>query len=302
MIQTDNVDLSDEKHDNSFSWYTDAERSSFASIDREQENKDIICFQKTKDNKLFEKIYNNRIPTLQIWARRHQYLMDSQEDMFGELCLYFVKAVFTYDSKRGSFNTCLFTYLLNCIRNLQIGKRAKKRIPIGIDPNSLQKFILSLDYNYDGKDGSENTLKDVLANSLSTKDSASDKMSMDETVKILSNGNRQIVGWLKKLGEDGTIASVIKECNVRKGKINIGRSHANQLNKKRLQKRVVAALIKKKTNIQDSFSVINYTLTNPGKLLYTIEMKKTQEADFIMKTIRKIRKDEKNLKDQINLI
>jgi len=281
-------------------WYTAEERSVFIAIDRDQENKDIDCFQRTKDMVLFEKIYKARIPTLQIWARRYQYLMDSKEDMFGELSYFFTKAVLTYKINRGSsFNTCLFTYLINCIRNLQIGRRAKKRLPDGVDPNSMSKFMLSLDYNYDGKDGSENTLRDILANKMSSKETVVEKMGMDETVNILSNGNPQIVGWLKKLGEGSTITALIKECKTRNGNIYISHSQAKKLRSGRKQKKVVMALIKSKTDIHDDFSVVDYCVLKQDSLHYTIEMRKTKEADLILKTIRKLRKEKRNIMDRI---
>ena len=93
-------------------WYTPEERSVFAQIDREQENRDVDAFQKNHNEKLFEKIYKIRIPTLQIWARKTHYLMDSKDDMFGELSSCFAKAVSTYKKKKGSFNTWLFIFLL----------------------------------------------------------------------------------------------------------------------------------------------------------------------------------------------
>ena len=40
--------------------------TSFIKLNRKQENIDVVKFQKTKDVKLLEKLYHQRIPSLQI--------------------------------------------------------------------------------------------------------------------------------------------------------------------------------------------------------------------------------------------
>lgn len=280
-------------------WYTAEERSVFVAIDRYQENKDIVRFQRNKSIKLFDKIYENRIPTLQIWAKRYHYLMDSEDDMFGELSCYFYKAIMTYKGNRGSFNTWLFACLIHGVRNLQIGRMAKKRLPEGIDPNHMKKFILSMDYNYNNKDGSENTLKDIIADKLSTRGNIYDNMCLNETVNILSRKNPLIVGFLKKLSDGNTLTSALKEYKTRKGKINISYNQYKKLRSNLKYKRVVCQLIKNKANIQEKFMLVNYCVINPNKLHYIIEMSKTEEADMILRTIRKIRKEKNFLLEKI---
>ena len=81
--------------------WTNEEKAAFAPIDRVQENRDIIQFQKTGDVAFFNKVYDNRIPTLKVWARKYYYLVDSADDMYGELSFYFAKAAMKYDKNRG---------------------------------------------------------------------------------------------------------------------------------------------------------------------------------------------------------
>jgi len=280
-------------------WYVNEEKSVFVDIDFKQEDKDVDTYQKTNDAALFEKIYKIRIPTLQIWARRYCYLADSNDDMYGDFCLAFTKAVFTYKKGQGTFNTYLWRLLQNCKNNLYIGSRAKKRLPEGCDPNSMGKHMLSLDYSYDSKDGSGNTLKDVLANKMSVEDGALKNMIMDETLKTMSNQNEFISSFLKKLSNGHTIASLLKEYKTRRGKIKISRVWVRRLNGRRGQTKVVSDLIRNNTSIKDNFFVLDYFVKTPNKLHYTIEMKKTKEADLVMKTIRKLKKDKKGLMEKI---
>ena len=297
---TSNI-MGDEVHvtgDINNNWFTAEERSIFIEVDRIQENKDVDIFQKTHDNVLFEKIYNARIPTLQIWARKNQSLSDSKEDMFCEFSVCFRKAVVTYKKGKGSFNTWLFKLLQNHKNNMHTSRKAKKRMPEGFDPNTMGKFMLSLDYSYD-KNGSENTLKDRLANELIAKEEIIDQMIISETVDIMSGKNPVIAGFLKRLSDGNTIASLLKEYKTKKGEIHISKKDYVKLNRKKKQKKIVSELIKNNTSIQDEFMVLDYNLSELNKLNYTIEMKKTKETDLFMRTIRKLRKNENSIRVRI---
>lgn len=281
--------------------YTAQEKSTFVEINRDQEDDAVDQYQKNGDERLFEKIYMARIPTLQIWTRKYYYLLGNKEDMYGEFCVCFARAVQTFKKGKGAFNTWLFTLLLNCARNFQTGRRAKKRLPKGINPNSMGSFMLSLDYSYDGKDGTENTLKDILADKMSVDAEAIGKIIIDETADIMANHNPVVKGFLKRLSDGNTIASLVKEYKTRRGKINISESQIKRLHGKYKQKKIVTRLIRANTEIQDDFSLLDYTVSTPNNLYYTIEMKKTKEADLVMRTIRRLRKDKKNVLSRISV-
>jgi hypothetical protein len=279
--------------------WTNEEKAAFAPIDRKQENKDVVHFQKTGDIEVFEKLYQNRIPTLKIWARKYYYLSDSADDMFGELSFCFAKAAMKYDKNRGSFNTCLYTFFQNLIRNIRSGKKAKKRKPIGSDPNSISNCTLSLDYDYNSKDGGESTLKDILAEDLCEEGIVADKISFEETVNILSQRNTSVKGFLRKLGDGMTVSSLIKELKVKRGRLPISNAQSKRLNTRRKCNRIVSNIIEEKTGI-GRFKLLDYKISPSGNLLYTIELHKTQEADLMMKTIRNLRKDKTHFLSVIN--
>ncbi|MEI7943132.1 MAG: hypothetical protein WCH76_08260, partial [Candidatus Riflemargulisbacteria bacterium] len=219
-----------------FSWHL-PEDGKFIKIDREQEDKDVIHYQKTGDREIFERLYQNRIQSLQIWARRHHYLTDSKENMFGELRFYFMKAVLKYKKNRGSFNTCLFTFLLNCIRNLKIGKKAKKRKPEGADPNSMSNFVLSLDYSYgNGDESNGRSLREILSDKMEDKKGTVDQIYLEETLNMLSNKNYVVKKFLKGLSDGNTLGSMIKVFKTKKGNIKINKNQFKRLSAKNRSK------------------------------------------------------------------
>lgn len=275
------------------------EHSGFVEIDRKKEDKNVAIYQKTKDREIFDNLYKDRIPTLQIWARQYYYLMDSKEDMFGELSRCFYKAVMNYKKNKGSFNTCLYTYLINHIRNIHIGKQAKKRIPQFLSEEiNKYNFMLSLEYKYNNKDGSENALKDLIIDPKYDTNSMLGRMDLEETVNYLSHGCPTVRGFLRKISAGSTLASALKEYKTKTGYINVGRKIAQKIENKTRCKSLVKDIIRHKMDI-DCFSLINYHVEKYNKLFYTIEMKKTQETNLILRAIRKLRKNKEVLAERI---
>ena len=271
----------------------------YVSINRKKENQDVVLFQKTGDIKILERIYHRRVPNLQILANKYKYLTSDSEDMFEELTFHFIKTVHGYDPKRGSFNTYFYSSMLYCTRNLRNNKKAKKRRPKGSDPDSIANFTLSLDYNYNTKDGSDSTLKDVIANDLASEDSTMDRLCLEETIDLLANENVNVKSFLKKISDGNSVSALLKECKTKEGKIKISKVQGARLDTKRRCNRIVTNLIKNKTNIDEDFKLVNYHVVDLNKLHYKIEMKKTAEADFLMKTIRKLKKDREHLLQKI---
>jgi len=283
--------LSNQKENNSFELSWDFRKSLvFVNINKKEENKDVIKFQKTQDLDILEIIYHRRVPSLQIWARKYAYLVNDFDDMYGELTYHFVKSVYGYDHKRGSFNTFLFSTLLYCIRNKKSREEARKRRPYGVKIDDARNFVLSLDHNYNQKDGAENNLKDILKDVKSENKIAKD-ICLIETIKILSRDDKNIGLFLKKLSEGGTVTSLLRDIRTKHGKIKISKIQAKKLNLKKRCNRIVSNLIKDKNDICDKFQLVKYHIKDLDKLHYTIEMKKTLETDKIMKTIRKLRRN-----------
>lgn len=257
-------------------------------IDRPREDDDVVEYQKTGNIEILDKLYHDRVPTLQFWTSHYYYLMDnSKEDMFSEFRNQFMKAVVYYDKSRGHFNTCLYTFIKNCIKNLLIGKNAKKRRPEGVEFDFNNNFIVPLDRPHEGKDGNSGTLMDVIASQMEDCSKAPDKIELRETLNILSKEDSKIRGYLKKISDGATLANLIKECKTVTGSILIDEKNSGQLK----TKKGVTKLIRINGNIADSFKLLDYHICEPLRINYKIEMRKSKDADLFLKTLRRLRRN-----------
>lgn len=258
------------------------------NIDRVKEDEAVVRYQQTGDVSTIERLYEDRVPSLQFWTSHFYYLMDnSKDDMFGEFRRQFMRAIIYYDKKRGHFNTCLYTFIRNCIINLIVSKHAKKRCPEGVDFDFNQGFVTSLNKKYDSKNGDGNTLLDVISNQLEDCNKAPDKMSFNETLNILSNNDSKVKGFLKKIGDGFTLAKLIKECKTVTGSLHVKKNQYENIK----SKKGIINLIKTNNNILAPFKLLDYEICEPTKINYRIEMRKSKEADLFLKTIRKLRKN-----------
>lgn len=254
-------------------------------IGRNMEDAAIINFQKTGDLNILEKVYKNRVPTLKSWASKNYFpgLISSVEDLFEDLSIVFIKAAQKYNSERGTFNTCLFTFLINRIRNLRNSKRAKKRISREYN-GPLSSMILSLDYSYNDNDGSELTLKDIIPCEVDNDNS----LDFRDIISFLSNDNILMGEFLKKISDGGSMVSLLKEYKTRNGTIEIEDSLIKKLNARK-SKKIVSDILKSKDILIGDFKLIEYELCGT-KIKYKVEMKKTKETDFIIKALREMKK------------
>ena len=211
-------------------------------IDRDQEDSDVHEFQKTGDLELLEKLYKNRIPTLKSWASKNYYpgLTSSVEDLFEDLSVVFVNAAEKYNKSRGAFNTCLFTFLLNRIKNLHSSKYAKKRISEEYD-GPLNSMILSLDFSYGEGDGSELTLKDFIPSKVDPEES----LDFRDTISFLSKDNPIVKDVFRKICAGNSLAAVLKEYKIRNGSINLSnrKKDLNKLKSRRNKKLATEILL-----------------------------------------------------------
>jgi len=259
-------------------------------IDRDQEDTAIEQFQKTGDLKVLEEVYKQRIPTIRSWANKHYYpgLTYSVEDLFEDLSVVFVKAAEKYERKRGTFNTCLFTFLLNRLKNIKNSKHAKKRLPEEFEGPAIS-MILSLDYPYNTSDGSEVTLKDIIpSNNPTATDFVLTNTYMEETLNVLSHNDQNFKEFLTRIGEGNSLVSLIREYKIRKGTIKVSTAQAKRLGKRKCKK-VVASLIKCK--VDEDFTLLGYEVEGDSRLRYEIELKKTMETDLFLKSLRELRKN-----------
>jgi hypothetical protein len=199
-------------------------------IDRKQENKDVAEFQKNDDLVILEKIYKDRIPTLRHWVSQHYYpgLVASEEDLLSELSLVFVKAAKSYDIEKGDFNTCLYTFLLNRLKNIKSEQHAKKRSSEEYK-DSKSGMVLSLDYSYENNDNG--CLFGFFSNTSKLTDHvmADSNMNVSEILSVLSDNDKTMHEFLIEIGKGHTITDLSKNFKIRKGKIQIKKNEADNV-------------------------------------------------------------------------
>lgn len=291
-------------HDIIDDWMTtgDNMESSFIPIDRDKEDINVLEFQRTGDLMIMEGLYLNRVQTLEIWASRYGYLNGGIEDMFSELVQVFLKAVNGYKKKRKCnvngkcvikttpFNTYLWYSIVNYIRNLKSGKRAKKRRAIGYE-GSLSNMIISIESPYFNKDGSETRLIDFISEDLKMAvRHNNDVINLKEVLEIMSNKDLTFKKFLKKICDGHSLASAIKDCKTLSGKVKLNKSQCEKFKTSKKYNRIVSKLITNRHKIKYSFKLIKYTV-NKNYLHYSIELNKTKEVDIILKMVRLLKKN-----------
>ena len=123
-------------------------------------------------------------------------------------------------------------------------------------------------------------------------------IKLNDTINYLSNGDELMKNVFVELSRGSTVISIIKDVKTRNGRLNLKPKQAEKFSRRRCN-RMVKLLIKERKRIKDDFVLVDYEVDS-NKLNYTIEMKKTEEADHILRTMRKIKKNKKIALSKIN--
>ena len=117
-------------------------------IDRDVENDEILKYQIEGNERLFEKIYARRIPTIQYLAKKYVWLA---EDSFSEINMVFVRTVNNYgtNGKKTDFNTFFYSSVINHFANVAKKKFRKKRTTIEDKDPECKTIPLDGCYNDD---------------------------------------------------------------------------------------------------------------------------------------------------------
>lgn len=265
-------------------------------IDRAEEDRDVTTYQKTGDLKILDRIYRRRIPTLQAWAAKHFFpgLYLSEQDMASELSIVFIKAVEKYDpARKVAFNTCLYTFLLNRVKNMKNSIHAKKRICEEYEgPRS--GMILSLDYSYNDKDGSDVTLRDLIAGN---EPDGYEVKSFQDLIDGLSGGNDDIKDFLLRVSNGETVSSLIEEA--KNGDISIKiDDEIKSIIEKNSSVKGAKRILKAKGLGAGVSSVVGMSVVGDSVVL-SVTFKKTKKSTLLSKVIRNYKKNKKQYIDGI---
>ena len=291
----------------------------FPEIDRKLENKLVLEYQKTQNDSILEKLYEQRVPTLQKWASDHSYLCDSSDDMFGEFRKVFMKTISKYrvnkrmENKGGKqvqtvtpFNTYLFTSFDHFVKNLKTKRKAKKRTPLNYE-GTTGGFLLSLDHSYSSKDGSSATLAEIIPDTSDGDDGdVMKKLFLEDSVNTLAEiceCPHVFKLFLKKLSTGIKLNTLIKEYKSRYGKLYCDEATIKAL--KELQEKEddksFCQFIDNNTTYDSAFSLVEYRI-NDDNLEYIIELNRCEETDAIMKSVRKIRKNKRRYREKLDIV
>lgn len=276
----------------------------FKDIDRKEENSLVREYQNTGDLDILQRVYLNRIPTLKVWAIKYFYpgISTSIDDFMGELTIVFMNAAEKYNHKKGSFNTCLYTFLSNRIKNMKNATHAKKRRPknhIGC----VSDILISMDQKYFSESDSDNSTVHDFLSSTKNKDSEDfqKKIKFNDTISLLSSGDPVLKNAFTRIGNGETISSIIRDMKKKSGSIKINNKEIEFLNKNDLNS--IKKIILKNININNSdFKIIDYNLVDNSFLEYLIEFKSTEEIRHLRRRIKEIQFNRDEVLDSIKNI
>ena len=98
-------------------------------IDRKEENQEVKTYLETGDERIFEKLYQRRLPTIDYLAKKYSWL---SEDAGSEIRMVLVRTVNGYgcNGKTTDFNTYFFSSVKNHFSNIAKKKYRKKRMSL----------------------------------------------------------------------------------------------------------------------------------------------------------------------------
>ena len=264
-------------------------------IDRNQEDADVLEYQKTGDMDLLTKIYRNRIPTLKAWSQKHFYpgLCSSIDDLFSELSIVLVKAVESYKTKYGvAFNTCLFRFLLNRVKNIKSSVHAKKRKSDEYT-GPASGMVLSLNYAY-GDSDSELQLQDVIS---SGRPEDIPSHGLDDLLTNWAGNNCLVKDFLYKVSNGDSVTALIRDAKRKEGELPITPVQ-HQLLEKRRNKYMVKKMLVDNQRYDQKFQVLDYELGDDS-VKYCVELRHTPESDLLTKTVKHLRENKDMLAPQL---
>ena len=218
---------------------SDSEKKEFEEIDRDKEDLMVKRYRKTEDPHALHDLYLLREPTLKVWARRAAYLADSEDDMFADLRVVWLRCVNRYkyeaeirpvrtkqggfvrdeDGKikkalrRTAFNTFLYTSLRNHISNIHKKRHSLKRLDNEGVP--IQQTMKSLDYQFGDEDGQ--TLKDTIAAAGGTES----YMDIQTIISQISRDDEEIREALETFAFDKHLQRLSTACRLCTGTIPV---------------------------------------------------------------------------------
>ena len=222
--------------------FSDEDKNVFKAPNRKEEDKLVESYQKTRSPKIHNQLFEIRKPTISVWAKKYAHVFDSEEDLFSELSVVWLKCVEKYNYapeirtvrtkeghlvrdennnvkkvfKRTPFNTFLFTSFKNHIHNANKKKYSQKRL----DDNGVpvEFGMKSLDSDPSEDNDSDMCLYSTIPGGVGVEIGQIDARLIIDSV---SNGDNEVKVALSNILTNSKISDVKQACMVHSGKTNI---------------------------------------------------------------------------------
>ena len=227
----------------SYSSYSKEEYKAFRCIDRDEEDRLVRQYRRTKNPQDLLKLLKLRDQTLRYMAKKYAYL-DNEDDMYSEFKDTWLKCVKKYDwranmrverdkkgivvedadgnpkmvSKKTPFNTYLYTSMKYRVSNI-LKKRNSKRQLDGNGKPAVET-MRSLDYQY-GPEG-DMTLKDVIPDYKANRSSSGAELA--DIMHHLGTSDPDILRAVKNYEANPSLGSLPAAGNYRVGTLIIGKA------------------------------------------------------------------------------
>jgi hypothetical protein len=224
----------------SFKVFDRDEAKAFRVIDRDEEDRLVTHFHKTRDTSTLKRLLDIRDQTIRYMAEKYAYL-DNKDDMYSEFKGVWLRCVKKYDpsirvrsmrtkagkiilddngkvktiAKKTPFNTYLYTSMKNRVWNIIKRRHSRKFCDENGDP--VADTMRSLEYEY-GEDG-ELTLKDIIPDTKSP--SAFGRAQMSEMIKNLGGDDPDIARTISTFISNPRLNTLTAACNFRTGTLKI---------------------------------------------------------------------------------
>lgn len=290
--------------------FSEREKGAFKAPDRKEEDELVKLYQRTGDQKAHNRLFEIRKSTISVWARRYAWVCDSEEDLFSELSLVWLRCVqkYKYEAdvrpvrtkeghlvkdendkiktvfKRTPFNTFLFTSFKNHILNTIKKKYSKKRLDD--DGNPVEFGMKSLDFEY-GEDGEGANLYELIPGVSNPEPT---QIGADWIIEEISKGDKCVEDVLRKFVADGYIKDIKTACMLKNDVLKLTKRDREFLIAGGLKAHLyLKDMIVKSKKFKDSFLISSYQIYNK-KVIFEVIVSDRALKSKVVKAIERAKK------------
>ena len=292
--------------------FSEREKSAFKAPDRKEEDDLVARFQKTGDKQIHARLFEIRKSTISVWARKYAWVCDSEDDLFSELSMVWLRCIkkYKYEAdvrpvrtkeghlvkdendnvktvfKRTPFNTFIFTAFRNHIFNIIKKKYSKKRLDDKGNP--IELGMHSLDYEY-GDDCEGASLHEMIEDKSKTNKHL-EQIGGDWIIDEISQGDKTIQDVLRNFLNNGQIQDIKSACMLKSGFLKLRKRDRDILisGGMKAHQHLKKMIVKSGRN-ESEFQISNYQIY-PQKVVFEIIVKDDLLSKKVSMAIKKAKR------------